>query len=225
MKYYLKGWNTFSFIITPKELRQALQGFCHVISTTRVPADYRESNPDDFFNKYEGLYEKLRTGYKFEWERDWAMLNVSSDFSNDLSKCDYGEVFKTSSNEGFFKTAMFKEPCAHIGVLVLYKNDDGTILTNCGYTQFPEFVVGLQMIYPRKILFYSAPLVIECEKLCDEMGHFDVYKIIQDRVKKITKPLVLNIREKAHRPNVRISADAKLDFQNFYFARHLEVSQ
>ncbi|MBO5297676.1 MAG: hypothetical protein J6B03_08810, partial [Candidatus Homeothermus sp.] len=87
MKYYPKGWHTYKFLVTPQELNDILRGFHIVEYSSRVPADYIESNFADFVRDYEVFYRLLTSS-----ERIGHIIldNLLKGFSNNLSKCAYG---------------------------------------------------------------------------------------------------------------------------------------
>lgn len=100
MKYYPKGWHTYKFLVTPQELNDILRGFHIVEYSSRVPADYIESNFADFVRDYEVFYRLLTSS-----ERIGHIIldNLLKGFSNNLSKCAYGAPFQDSDDKLWYK--------------------------------------------------------------------------------------------------------------------------
>ena len=57
------------------------------------------------------------------------------------------------------------------------------------------------------------------------LDDFETYQTLVERIKSITKPLKLDVNGKVHRTSVRISEEAKKDFDKYYFiaSNHISV--
>ena len=91
------------------------------------------------------------------------------------------------------------------------------LCSKCSYTQFPENTIGLQIEFPKDLIYYKDEKVINCKDL---NTYNDVYKKIVARINKIGKNLSLIINEKEHRTNIKISSQAKEKLKNFYFIKN-----
>lgn len=214
MKPFVNGWNIFKCILTPSELREALAGFSHVNFQSRVSEDYVQSNPNEFFDKYESFYQKLMGGYCFEWKQDWEYFQWHTGITNNLDKCAYGTPFKDEKNGKLYKLSNFAEPCVGIGPFALTISGDKKLHTNYSYTQFPQFTVGLQIEYPHLLVRGE-----NGETKDAPTDTFAVYNIICQRIKEMCSGLTFTAYEKKYRANVKIGALAQQHFLNFNFSK------
>jgi hypothetical protein len=198
------------FIVTPDELREILKGFHHVVVDTGVRKNYVESNPNDFFFTYDALYEKLKNGEKLVWKTDYDIAHFSTGITAHLENCIYGPSTRLS-------VPNFAEPCPYIDTFCILPWK-GQLSTSFSATQSPENVCGLCLYFPKKIEYpqdtdkHSAGIINAAE-----LNDFETYEILAERIKSVTKPLKLDFDDKIRRTAVRISNEAKKDFENFYF--------
>jgi hypothetical protein len=211
MQYYELSNKKLHFIVTPNELREILQGFHHVVVNAGVRKNYIESNPNDFFFTYDALYEKLKKGVKLIWNTDYDIVDFSTGITAHLENCIYQPSTRLS-------VPTFEEPCPFVETFCFLPWKE-QLSTSFSVTQFPENVCGLSLSFPTRIEYendtekHSAGIV-ECSQLAD----FETYETLVKRIKSITQLLKLDFGGKLRRTSVRISAEAKKDFSNFYFA-------
>ena len=209
-KYYDLSWNKFLFIITPPELEAVFTGYHFVVQNTGVPKGYIESDPRQFFETYEALYQKLKNGEKLIWKKDYAIADFHTGITRHIENCIYAPSSKQS-------IPVFREPCPLIETFCFLPWKE-QLSTSFSITQTPENICGLRMVFPSKIEYTSADG--KHEKGIVEDSALDDYEtfctIIAD-IKNITKPLKLLMNNKSHRTAVRISPEAKRDLAGFYF--------
>lgn len=226
MKYYTHLWNSFRFIVTPLELKNVLKDFHFVTFTRRVPADYIESDRSDFFERYNTFYDKLSSGQKLNLRQDAEIVDIATaGIAKDLKKCTYSESFQDIQDGNLYKISDFEEPQVGTNLFTLRISDDKKLSTKYSYVQFPEFIVGLEINYPKKIIFRDS---VSCEngdviKLCTELESYEVYTEIRERIKGITKKLAFKISDKDYKTTIRVSESARRDFLNFYFSKYHRV--
>lgn len=148
MKYYPKGWHTYKFLVTPQELKDILRGFHIVEYSSRVSADYIESNFADFVRAYEIFYRLLTSSERIE---HIILNNLLKGFSNNLSKCAYEAPFQDSNDKLWYKIAAFSEPCVGFNIFAFYLDEERKLQTKFSYINFPENILGVQLEYPKKI--------------------------------------------------------------------------
>lgn len=210
MQYYVLSWKSLNFIVTPEELRAILMGFHHVVMATGVRKGYVESDPNDFFLTYDALYQKLRSGEKLVWARDYDIASFSVGVTAHLENCAYTPGARLSIPN-------FAEPCPYIDTFC-FLPWKGKLSTSFSVTQSPENVCGLCLGFPSKVEYevatekHSAGVVSHTD-----LSDFEVYETLVSRIKAITRPLKLEFNGKVHRTLVRISDNAKSDFDKFYF--------
>lgn len=224
MKYYPQGWKKFRFIIAPHEMEQVLSGLHHVVFNCCVPADYKETDPETFHERYRALYEKLSSGYALEWPRDYRYFDARTGLTNDLSCCPYSQIMQNEDTGEPYKRAEFEEPCVAVDPFVLIVDQNGKLCSQCSYYQFPAYTIGMELQYPKHICRFSRETEgIEALISCSDLETYKAYESIVGNVKGIAHKLVFTIHGKKHRPDVWISKWAENDFQHFYFAKHYGI--
>ena len=199
MRYYPKGWHTYKFLVTPQELKDILRGFHIVEYSSRVPADYIESNFVDLVRDYENFYRLLTSS-----ERIGHIIldNLLKGFSNNLSKCAYGAPFQDSNDKLWYKIADFSEPCVGFNIFAFYLDEERKLQTKFSYINFPENIMGVQLEFPKKI--YS--IAENREKLCGELENYNaVYLAVVERIKQLCRNLTITIDGNVHRTKIKIS--------------------
>jgi hypothetical protein len=210
MSYYPLTIKKHHFIVTPEELRLLLHDYHHVVINTGVHKNYTESDPNDFFFKYESLYQKLKNGEKLVWKNDYPIAEFTIGITRYLENCLYEPSNRLSSPN-------FLEPCPwiHTFCFAFWKDQLSTAFV---IHQFTENVCGLCLNYPTKVDYLSGN-----SKHAQGITHstdfddFQTYEKLLFEIKKITNPLKLGIDGKIRRTAVRISNEAKKDIVNFYF--------
>lgn len=211
MKYNILSDKKLHFIVTPDELREILKGFHYVVTDKGVRKNYTESEPCDFLGKYDELYDKLKNGDRLIRENDFGIVNFSTGLTAHLENCIYHPTSRLSVPD-------FSEPCPYIDTFCICPFND-KLSTSFSVMQFPENVCGLCLHFPLRIEYEN-----ETEKhavgLVDgrELEDFSTYEILTNRINSFTKPMKLNFNGSVRRTSVRISDNAKTEFDNFYFA-------
>ena len=226
-RYHIKSWKQFQFIITPAEMESTLEGLHHVVFNARVEANYKESDSQFFFKNYKKFYDKLMSGYIFNYEVDYEYLNLYMGFTDDLSKCIFGEPFKDTNDNLLYKISKFREPCVTISPFAMQICSDNKLYTKLSCFSGSEFIIGTELQFP-KTLIYSPPPHTKSTKSseivpCTDMENNKVYELISKRIKSITKNWRFETNEKAFRSAVRISKKAREDIKNSYFVDHFNV--
>lgn len=96
------------------------------------------------------------------------------------------------------------------------------LVLNVLNTQFPENVMGLELLYPKQIA-YRQDGVLGPLMPTKELESYQDYLLLRDRIREITKPLKLVIAGKEIRPRVRISPRAMEDVESFWFMKVHDV--
>ena len=211
--YFVRSTKKFQFLITPDELRNALNDVHFVIANTGVTKDYTESDPNIFLNKYETLYNRLSNGDKLIWDNDYAIIGFSTGITRYLENIQYITSTRLSIPNPL-------EPCVYIEPFGFYVMESGQLSTAFHIQQIAENTIGLCLSFPSKVEYevftdkHQVGIVT-----CDELEENKTYQEIVERVKAITKPLNMTIQNKKYRPNVRVSEQAQRDLENFYFCK------
>lgn len=216
-RYLVSGWNLFNFILTPVELENILDGFHAVINNAHVPLDYVESSISEYVSTYKELYEHLSKGDKLVWNEHYTLFQQIG-LTTNLSLCKYGKVHEYDGKK--FYLPDFDEPCVNFAPFTLFnmkdKNGKLSISTRVSYIQYPENTVGLQMSYPKNIQF-SMGEDYELLRSTKELGSYQDYLLLKERISKLTKPLQFFLEDKKVRPSVRISKGALEKIESYYY--------
>lgn len=216
MEYLVAGFETYRFILSPQELEEILNGFHFVINNAHVPIDYLESPPMEYLSAYKKMYDLLSNGHKFIEKRNYNLFAIIG-LTTNLAACKYGRIHKYGGS--LYKSACFDEPCVsiHPFTLCLMKEDDRIrVSTRVSYLQYPEYIVGLEMVYPKKIQFECGSSYEELRST-HELESYNDYLSLKERIKTATTALKFEISGKEIRPSVRISKLALQDVKNFFF--------
>lgn len=216
MEYLVAGFESFRFIITPDEIEKVLDGFHFVVDNAHVPIEYLESPPVEFLSVYREMYRLLSEGYKFVDQRDYRLFPMSGVTTN-LAMCKYGLIHEYQGS--MYKSPCFDEPCVSIHPFILYlmgSDDKISVSTRVSRLQYPEYVVGIEMSYAKRIQ-YECGSSYEELRTTHELESYKDYVTLKERIKAITKGLKFEIAGKVVRPSVRISKDALQDAKHFFF--------
>ena len=210
MQYYALTHTKHHFIVTPNELRLLLRDCHHVIIKTGDSKNYIESDPNDFYSNYDALYSKLKNGEKLVWKNDYHIADFTIGVTRHLENCLYEPTNRRSIPN-------FLEPCPWLSTFcfTFWKDQLSTAFDTY---QFSENVCGLYLCYPTKIEYkeenvkHTAGIAYSAD-----FDDFQTYEMLLSEIKKITKPLKLEVNGKVRRTTVRISDEVKKDIGNFYF--------
>lgn len=210
MQYYALTHKKHHFIVTPDELRQLLKDYHHVIVNTGVRKNYIESDPEVFFSTYDALYAKLKAGEKLVWENDYSLAEFTMGFTGHLENCLYEPSKRLSSPD-------FLEPCPWISTFCFAFWKD-QLSTAFAVHQFPESVCGLCLYFSGKVDYFKGNAKHEKGIVYStDFDDLETYEQLVSDIRKITKPLKLEMNGRIRRTSVRISDKAKKDIQKFYF--------
>ena len=81
------------------------------------------------------------SGYIFGYEIDYKYLNLHMEFTDDLSKCIFGETFKYKNYDLLYKISKFIEPSVTIALFSMRVCSDNKL-----YTKLSCFSGGSQFI-------------------------------------------------------------------------------
>lgn len=63
-KYWTEGWNKFSFLMTPEQVKEVFEAYHLIIINSSVPIDYVESELSEYLSAYSETYKQLCSGEK-----------------------------------------------------------------------------------------------------------------------------------------------------------------
>lgn len=211
MSFLVQGWNVFSFLITPEELRKILREYHLVINNTHVLLDYTESSLEEYIDNYSKLYCLLISGEKIIWKRDHSLF-IQRGVTSNLAKCKYGRVHEYEGQQ--YKSAEFDEPVVNLAPFVLNIYKDSKQKWCCqakgSYLMNPQNFMGIQLQFPKKIQYENEGGYEEL-KSTNYLEHYQVYVDLKNIINKMTKVLVIQVEGEAVKTNIRVSEGAKED--------------
>ena len=223
--YLVAGWEAFQFIITPDELEECLTEFHLVIHNAHVPIDYVESSLQEYISGYRELFDLLASGEKLIWKQHYPLLETRG-LTTNLARCDYGRVHEYQGS--MYKAAVFDEPCVVLAPFTfnILNNGNGkpSISTKVSYLQYPEYTVGLELSYPKKIQYqYDGTERYEPLRSTKDLQSYRDFLLLKERIQKITDPFSFDINSKKVRTRVRISGQALQSVYQYYFFRENNI--
>ncbi|GAA3777330.1 hypothetical protein [Flavobacterium ginsengiterrae] len=201
-----KGWNTFNFILTPKEFNSIFenQKYSFVITNSRVEIDYTETDKEFIFNSYKDFFNEIIIGDKKDYWIFEEKIRIS--ITDDINKIQFNDIInKKGIVSSDFKLVSPTEPVINIRPLYLtyskikesptiaYRNTEGTI--------------GLELTYPKVVSFRKDDF-----KTLIDAHTFTTYNLFNNlikNIKAISNKAKLEKGAKLFRPNFWISAEAK----------------
>lgn len=223
--YLTAGWETFYFIITPRELKTVLEGMHLLHIQSRVPAEYTETPMEEYLEYYQDLYEKRVTGRPITPADLWLFHDIG--VAGTLDRHGYGEPFEIDG--GVYRKSDFDEPTAYISHFPMYcerfnPEKPKLCLTVIDPTRgwYEENTVGLELVYPKKIQYPDGDDYTDLEST-QELPSYQDFLTLKKRIQAITKPLRVMMLDREVRTRVRVSPAALEDLDKFPFFRNNPV--
>ena len=134
-KYWTEGWNKFSFLMTPEQVKEVFEAYHLIIINSSVPIDYVESELSEYLSAYSETYKQLCSGEKVTT----CSLDLWRGITSNLARCRYGEIRLRDGKQ--YKRATFDEPVVAVvpGRLGLGRYDDGKLFCSTAYTMVTLF--------------------------------------------------------------------------------------
>jgi hypothetical protein len=134
-----------------------------------------------------------------------------------LSKCTFGESFIDETNKQYYKLCDFKEPCVGMGMVVLVFNQNKKLLSNRSFIQYPENTIGLQIEFPKELIYYENNKIVNCS---ETETYNRVYRKIIESIKRISKNLTFTVGGKEYKTSIKVSKNIIEEIGNIYFIKN-----
>ena len=203
-----KGWNTFSFILTPSEfeiLFKDLQ-FNFVINNQRVEIDYQQTEKDVVFNAYEKFFEQVLTGQKklsekAKWEIE-SLIRIS--IIDDLKKIEFDDIVdKKGLVSKDFKLVRPTEPV--INISPFYITLTGSEKLSIAFFN-TDGVIGLQLTYPKVVSWKKDNF--ESVQETKSFQASQLFEVLVKRIKSVSHKAKVSYNSTDFKPNFWISNEA-----------------
>jgi hypothetical protein len=212
-----RGWNTFKFILTPKEFESIFKElkFEFVITNSRVEIKYEKTEDKFIFSSFEDFFNAvLITENKLDHKEQWAFeRKIRISIIDDISKIHFRDIINkngTISNE--YKVVRPTEPVINISPFdLIYFQTKESI--SVAYSN-PGGTVGLELTYPK---FVSFSPDFETAIETNSFETFNLFNALVKNIKAISNKAKVQSSTKLFRPNFWISPEAKKVInQNYY---------
>lgn len=205
-----KGWNTFNFIITPKEFELIFRdlNFNFVITNTRVPVAYKKTDKSLVFDGYHDFFNAIIIGEnEYDKKEYWSYeYKIRVSITNDLSKIKFEKIIdKKGIISDEFKTVRPTEPVINISPLYLTFFKEKQSL-NLAYLN-TEGTIGLALTYPKFVSFAADKFNSAID--AHTFGTYNLYTDLVNNIKAISNKAKVQSNAKLYRPNFWISPEAK----------------
>ncbi len=183
------------FLITKDELFEILSEF-----NNNIHVRNNKDAIDEFLKKYEMLYEKLFSSHEFSLEEDEELLNLRLKIE---SKYRY-------------------DPYLEISTFSLVLTDDDMLHSNYDVKEFPKFLIGLKVEFPKDVCYYKISKDEPNKRIVSskKFKSLEFYNFIFIMLGKITEFMRFSINDKKFKPNILISKKVKENLKNTYFFKH-----
>lgn len=200
-----KGWNTFNFILTPKEFQEIFDGltYAFIKTGTRVENDYIESNKKDIFEGYEIFFNQILIGQTaLTKEKAWSIEQVIRVSVTDNTDKVSFRVCENEKKETLpFKVLEPTEPVINIAPFYLSWSAEQEKMSVAYFNT--QGVIGLQLSFPKYVSFnYSDYVDTSVYKTAE------LYDMLVSRIKEISKKAKVETLIKLYKPNFWISTNA-----------------
>lgn len=209
------GWQSYPFLVTPKELGMAFEPFKLVIDNRCVPVEYTNTPAAEFLKRYAALYELLISGGVVNAKAHGNLLeNIA--ITSDLSAVKFGmehELDGRMVKSVIFDRSVSPMPYLSPFTLTTYcENDKIYVSTRYSYLVYTDFIFGYAINF-RKF----CPSDADYYGLSSEKGFqtYPDYELFKKSIAKITKPLTLRQNGIAKKTTIRISDEVKTYLPNF----------
>ena len=218
-KYWTEGWNKFSFLMTPEQVKEVFEAYHLIIINSSVPIDYVESELSEYLSAYSETYKQLCSGEKVTT----CSLDLWRGITSNLARCRYGEIRLRDGKQ--YKRATFDEPVVAVvpGRLGLGRYDDGKLFCSTAYTMVTEDFMGIQFHYPKKVQY-------EKNGVCGpwfstkDLNSYQDFENLKTTIRGMTHPLTLKSGDEQRRLDIRITDEAREQIRGCYLFREYGVT-
>lgn len=205
-----KGWNTFNFILTPKEFESIFMElkFYFIVTNSRVEINYEKTENQFIFNGYNDFFNEILIGEnKFNKKEQWSFESkIRISITDDLSKIHFQLIIdKKGEISNDFKLVNPIEPVINISPFYLTYSNIKESLSVAYFNT--EGIIGLQLTYPKFESFSNDGF----NSLIDAhtFNNYNLFSDLTENIKALSNKAKVQSSVKLFRPNFWISLEAK----------------
>lgn len=209
------GWQSYPFLVTPKELKTAFERFRLIISNACVPIDYTDTPVEEFIENYSALYERLISGEVLEWKTQGKLMGQIAITSN-LSEVKFGMEHEL---DGKMVKAMIIDKMSPLPYLAPFtfsmysENNKLYVSTRASYLAYLEFVLGYEINFRKFSQSDAEYFGLSSEK---EFKTYPDYILFKKNIAKMTKSLTFRWDGIVKKTTIRISDEVKKYLPDVY---------
>ena len=214
------AFSSLCFLISPDEMRQALEPFTLFVSNVHVPVGYTCTPTDEFLAGYTEFYDKLSAGERIDHKADHKILGHYS-FTTDISSVKYGRKHIYNGSEYMLYEGSdrgFAPYLAPFALSVYTENGRLCVSTRGSYMINGANIMGYEMVFPQKseAVHYG----VESEK---DWPSYNDHTLFKDTIMKMTSALTISVGGVTKRTSVRVSDKAMEIIPNIRFIGDMDI--
>ena len=201
-------FRSVAFVITPDELRNALQPFTLFINNAHVPLDYKYTPQTEFIENYTVLYDKLCRGVKIDNHKDYSILKNYA-VTTEIRSVRYGDKHIYSGDEyiRYIGTDRGEAPYFSPFTFGVYiENDKLNVSTRGSWALDYTDIMGFQLVFPELSDKEAREYDIASEK---EWDSYNDYLLFRDYIFKHTSAFSFSLNEQKKKTAIRISDEVR----------------
>ncbi len=208
------GWQSCSFLVTPKELQTAFEPFKLVINNACVPIDYTNTSVEEFLENYSALYERLINGEVFNGKYVGLLKQIA--ITSNLSDIKFGMEHELDGKwvKSVIHDKQFVLPyLAPFTFRTYQENDKLYVSTRASYLAYSESIFGYEINFPKFSRSDADYYGITNEK---KFKAYPDYELFRKSIMKITAPFSFKMNEVIKKTSIRISQEVKAYLPNLF---------
>lgn len=210
------------FVITPDELKNALESFTLFIGNEHIPIDYISTSSEVFINNYTELYERLCNGEKINHRTHNEILNYFF-ITTDICSVQFGKehTYLEKPYKMYLGTTKGDAPHFLPFTFSVYEENNKLFATTRGSWLVDYIdIMGFQLAYPK----LTKSEAVECNVTSErDWESYSDYKLFKDFVTRHTSAFKFVMNGIEMKTQIRVSSEAKKMLPNFYCIKRLGI--
>ncbi len=204
------GFQSYGFLVTPSELKKALEPFNLVVHNAHVPIDYKETPHDEFLKIYGGFYDSLINGKTDEWFNKIGGECMTA-LTTDLSAVKFGR--EHTYNGGQYKLLVDSDkrtgPLPYLAPFTFNTytvNGKLFVSTRYSFIAYCDTILGFEAVYRKLSKSEQEYYGVSSEKDFDTYGDYILFK---KNITSITKAFKFRLNGIEKNTSIRISGEVR----------------
>ena len=208
------GFQYTLFVLTPDELKIALEPFTLLTGNARVPVDYISTPTESFINNYKKFSDQLISGEKIDYRNHNGILDYFS-ITTDINSIQW-KICESSNN--LFKifsgsTRGYAPYFAPFTFSAYEEHNKIFVGTKASWMVEYTDIMGFQLIYPKLTKSEAEHYGVSTEK---DWESYSDYKLFRSFLIKNADPLCFMMNGIKKTTNIYVSAKSKCSLEKFH---------